>query len=153
MAYTYEQVYTRASGQQWPYFTIIDFNDELVTYEYYSPVHNQDGQIMRSPDGDSWSQLVNIDHNQADVSAQNYYDGHSLAVYKENLWISQYSDARILEQLLYKWDHSKKVICKILIQKYKDLQESGWVFSKEEVKRDIDYIFKDSYLNFIKKKR
>ena len=65
---------------------------------------------------------------------------------------AQHSDARVLEQLLYKWDHSKKIIGKILVKKYKDLQETGWIFSKEEIKRDINYLFRDSYINFKKKK-
>ena len=65
---------------------------------------------------------------------------------------AQHSDARVLEQLLYKWDHSKQIIGKILIQKYKDLQESGWILTPEEIERDINYLFRDSYLNFMKKK-
>lgn len=104
MAYTYEQVYQRAIGQTRPYFSLVNFNGELVTYDYYSPVHNEDGQILHSPDGDTWSQLVNIDHNQANIFSQSYYDGYSLTVYDGSLWISQYngtSYARILE-----WDGS-----------------------------------------------
>ena len=65
---------------------------------------------------------------------------------------AQHSDSRVLEQLLYKWDHSRKIITRVLIDKYKDLQESGWLFSKEDIERDVNYLFKDSYLSFMKKK-
>lgn len=64
----------------------------------------------------------------------------------------QYSNSIVLEQLLYKWEHSKQIITRVLIEKYKNLQKSGWVFSKEEIERDINYLFRDSYLNFMKKK-
>jgi len=63
---------------------------------------------------------------------------------------AQHSDARILEQLLYKWDHSKQIIAKILVEKYKDLQKVGWILTKDEIKRDIAFIFKNSFLQFIK---
>ena len=64
---------------------------------------------------------------------------------------AQHSDARVLEQLLYKWDHSRKIITNVLIEKYNNLIESGWVVEKNEIKRDVYYIFRGSYENFIKK--
>jgi hypothetical protein len=47
----------------------------------------------------------------------------------------QHSDARVLDQLLYKWDHSRKVIAKVMKQKFSDLAQTGWKVTREEVDR------------------
>ncbi|MFC1528795.1 glucuronate isomerase, partial [Candidatus Latescibacterota bacterium] len=55
--------------------------------------------------------------------------------------IPQHSDARVLDQLIYKWKHSRKVISKVLVEKYTDLLDTGWKISREEVKRDVELLF------------
>ncbi|MGE3241798.1 MAG: hypothetical protein AB7G28_03480 [Pirellulales bacterium] len=52
-------------------------------------------------------------------------------------FIPQHSDARVLEQLVYKWDHSRAIIGEVLAEKYADLAEAGWVASEAEIRRDI----------------
>jgi hypothetical protein len=52
-------------------------------------------------------------------------------------FIPQHSDARVLEQLVYKWDHSRAIIGKVLAEKYADLAAAGWVASDAEIRRDI----------------
>jgi hypothetical protein len=52
-------------------------------------------------------------------------------------FIPQHSDARVLEQLVYKWDHSRAIIGKVLADKYSDLADAGWVASEAEIRRDI----------------
>jgi hypothetical protein len=47
----------------------------------------------------------------------------------------QHSDARVLDQLIYKWDHSRKVIAKVMKQKFADLAQTGWKVTREEVDR------------------
>jgi hypothetical protein len=47
----------------------------------------------------------------------------------------QHSDGRILEQLVYKWDHSRKIIAKVMTDKFIDLAATGWPVSETEVKR------------------
>ncbi len=64
---------------------------------------------------------------------------------------AQHSDSRILEQLIYKWDHFKKIITKILIKKYKELLKIGWNINEIEIKRDVNYLFGGSYKQFVKK--
>uniref|UniRef100_A0A7S3G3M0 Glucuronate isomerase n=1 Tax=Palpitomonas bilix TaxID=652834 RepID=A0A7S3G3M0_9EUKA len=61
----------------------------------------------------------------------------------------QHSDARILDQLLYKWSHSRRVIAEVLVEKYKDLVQTGWEVSEEEVKRDVWLLFGGSYEQFM----
>ena len=65
---------------------------------------------------------------------------------------AQHSDARVIEQLLYKWCHSKEIISKVLLNKYKDLLETGWIPTKLEIERDVRYILRKSYEDFMNKK-
>jgi hypothetical protein len=64
-------------------------------------------------------------------------------------FIPQHSDARILDQLLYKWDHSRKVIGKVLADKYNDLAGSGWRLTRGEVQRDVRLMLHDNFLEFL----
>lgn len=48
----------------------------------------------------------------------------------------QHSDARVLDQLIYKWRHSRQLITKVLVGKYADLARTGWHVTESEVKRD-----------------
>lgn len=53
-------------------------------------------------------------------------------------FIPQHSDCRVLEQLLYKWDHSRKVIAKVLTDQYEQLATSGLAVTPERIQRDAD---------------
>ena len=61
---------------------------------------------------------------------------------------AQHSDARVLDQIIYKWDHSREVITRVLVQKYEALERSGWNTSPEEIRRDIQGLFGGSYREF-----
>jgi hypothetical protein len=63
--------------------------------------------------------------------------------------IPQHSDARILEQLIYKWDHSRRLIANVLVDKYQDLFASGWPLTEVEVQRDVRRLLKDNFLEFV----
>jgi len=65
-------------------------------------------------------------------------------------FIPQHSDARVLEQIIYKWDHSKQVIAKVLADKYKETLATGWRLSEDEIKRDVKHLLHDNFLNFLK---
>jgi hypothetical protein len=56
-------------------------------------------------------------------------------------FIPQHSDARILDQLIYKWEHSKGVIASALIDKYSDLIDAGWPLSEADIVRDVNQLF------------
>ena len=51
-------------------------------------------------------------------------------------FVAQHSDARILEQLIYKWKHSRRVIADALTEGYGRLLESGRGVTRAEVERD-----------------
>ena len=61
---------------------------------------------------------------------------------------AQHSDARVLDQIIYKWDHSREVITRLLIEKYEAIERSGWNSTNEEIKRDVEALFGGSYREF-----
>jgi hypothetical protein len=63
----------------------------------------------------------------------------------------QHSDARVLDQLLYKWNHSRTVVGTVLVDKYKDLINSGWSLTNEEIVRDVEKLFGGSFEAFCAK--
>lgn len=64
-------------------------------------------------------------------------------------FIPQHSDARILEQLLYKWDHSRRIIAKVLVDKYADVMATGWQLERGEIERDVADLLHDNFWRFI----
>jgi hypothetical protein len=63
-------------------------------------------------------------------------------------FIPQHSDARVLDQLVYKWDHSRKTIAKVLTEKYEDLVDAGWPLSRSEIVRDVRLYLRDNFVEF-----
>ncbi len=63
--------------------------------------------------------------------------------------IPQHSDARILDQLIYKWKHSRKIVKDILIEKYQFLIDVGWTLSKSEIERDVHNLFGGNFERFL----
>lgn len=63
--------------------------------------------------------------------------------------IPQHSDARILDQLIYKWNHSREIITRVLVRKYQDLTEAGWDLRKEEIQRDVKKMLNDNFWDFV----
>lgn len=61
----------------------------------------------------------------------------------------QHSDARVLDQLIYKWTHSRAVIAKVLTDKYLDLAQTGWMPTREEIHRDVTALFGGEFLQFL----
>lgn len=64
-------------------------------------------------------------------------------------FIPQHSDARVLDQLIYKWTHSRKIIAEILIDKYNDILDANWGITEAEIKRDVADIFAENFWTFI----
>lgn len=64
--------------------------------------------------------------------------------------VPQHSDARVLDQLIYKWDHSRAVIADVLADKYADLLATGWTVTESEIQRDVARLFGDNFWDFLK---
>jgi hypothetical protein len=67
-------------------------------------------------------------------------------------FVPQHSDARVLDQVLYKWDHSRGLIGDALRDKYADLLDSGWTIEEAELRRDVEGFFGGTFWEFLKKK-
>lgn len=62
----------------------------------------------------------------------------------------QHSDARVMEQLIYKWDHSRAVIGKVLVEKFCDLSNSGWAVTEQDIAEGVHAVFGGSFEEFMK---
>jgi len=60
----------------------------------------------------------------------------------------QHSDARVLDQLIYKWQHSRRVIAGVLAEKYSDLARTGWAVTEAEIRRDVEGLFGGEFERF-----
>lgn len=64
---------------------------------------------------------------------------------------AQHSDARVLDQLIYKWSHSRRVIGEVLAGEYVSLAQTGWKLTREEVRRDVERLLGGAYEEFMQK--
>jgi hypothetical protein len=64
---------------------------------------------------------------------------------------AQHSDARVLDQMIYKWAHSKKIIGDALFEKYSDLLASGWALDEKELERNVAGLLGGNFRAFLKK--
>jgi hypothetical protein len=61
----------------------------------------------------------------------------------------QHSDARVVEQLLYKWGHSRDVIAGCLGDRYSALSDSGWTPTETEIRRDVRALLGGAFRDFL----
>jgi hypothetical protein len=64
-------------------------------------------------------------------------------------FIPQHSDARVLDQLIYKWDHSRRIIEKVLIDKFTDLAATGRVPADSQIQQTVRLMLAENFENFI----
>ncbi|HKG14459.1 MAG TPA: hypothetical protein VKB12_14115 [Pyrinomonadaceae bacterium] len=60
-------------------------------------------------------------------------------------FIPQHSDARVLEQLIYKWRHSRPCIASALSESYERLLTSGRAVTRAEIGRDVARMFEGNF--------
>ncbi|MCC7205352.1 MAG: hypothetical protein IT441_09755 [Phycisphaeraceae bacterium] len=63
--------------------------------------------------------------------------------------VPQHSDARVLDQLIYKWDHSRKIIAKVLTDKYADTVAAGFRLTEAHVRRDVAKLLRENFRAFL----
>lgn len=63
-------------------------------------------------------------------------------------FVPQHSDARVLDQLLYKWPHSRRDIGNALADQYAGLVEDGRPVMPAEISRDVRRLFSDNFLRW-----
>ena len=54
----------------------------------------------------------------------------------------------MLDQIVYKWQHSRRLIAQALADKYSDLAQTGWQVSQAEVERDVRDLFGGAFERF-----
>lgn len=64
-------------------------------------------------------------------------------------FVAQHSDARVLEQLIYKWKHSRRCIAEAMTQSYGRLLESGRGVTRAEVERDAARLFDRNFREWV----
>ena len=67
-------------------------------------------------------------------------------------FVPQHSDARVLDQLIYKWEHSRRVIADVLCEKYLGVMAAGWEPTEAEIQRDVEKLFGGNFWDFLRKK-
>jgi hypothetical protein len=63
----------------------------------------------------------------------------------------QHSDCRVLDQLNYKWAHSRPILAKVLADKYSDLAATGWQPTRAEIERDVHGLLGGALEEFLRK--
>lgn len=61
----------------------------------------------------------------------------------------QHSDARVLDQLIYKWEHTRQVLGRCLARKYAELDAAGWWVTDADIQRDVTELFGGGFERFL----
>ena len=64
-------------------------------------------------------------------------------------FIPQHSDARVLEQLIYKWKQARRQIIDALSLSYEQLLQNGRAVTREEICRDVNRLFSGNFNEWI----
>jgi len=64
-------------------------------------------------------------------------------------FIPQHSDARVLEQVIYKWRNTRRTIAPILADSYGVLAADGRQVTRDDIRRDIRKLFRSNFENFV----
>ena len=63
--------------------------------------------------------------------------------------IPQHSDARILDQLIYKWAHSRRAIARALTASYARLLADGYPLTRQQIDRDVERMFSGNFRRWV----
>ncbi|MFP4500992.1 MAG: glucuronate isomerase [Candidatus Hydrogenedentota bacterium] len=63
--------------------------------------------------------------------------------------IPQHSDCRVLDQLVYKWAHSRAIIAQVLAEKYTDLVHAGWTIEESQMRTEIENMLGGNFWRFL----
>ena len=63
-------------------------------------------------------------------------------------FIPQHSDARVLEQVIYKWRNTRRTLAPILTNAYKLIYDDGGGISRRHIQRDVNRLFRSNFENW-----
>jgi hypothetical protein len=61
----------------------------------------------------------------------------------------QHSDARVLDQVVYKWTHFRRVLINVLVDQYDALAKTGWSITQADIQRDVQDLLGGAFSRFI----
>ena len=64
-------------------------------------------------------------------------------------FIPQHSDARVLEQLIYKWRNTRRTLAPLLAGSYRTLIEDGGSVTRQDVQRDVNKLFRSNFEKWV----
>jgi hypothetical protein len=64
-------------------------------------------------------------------------------------FIPQHSDARVLEQLIYKWHHTRQTLGRVLSDVYVNLHVAGAAVTADAIERDVRLLLHDNFTEFL----
>jgi hypothetical protein len=67
-------------------------------------------------------------------------------------FIPQHSDARVLEQVLYKWRNTRRTLAPILANTYRLMAEDGRAVKREDIREGVTRLFRSNFEGFIRMK-
>ncbi|MGB8476557.1 MAG: hypothetical protein WCE61_20945 [Candidatus Acidiferrum sp.] len=59
-------------------------------------------------------------------------------------FIPQHSDARVLEQVIYKWNNTRRTVSLILAESYRLLSQDGRGITRRDIQRDVTRLFRSN---------
>jgi hypothetical protein len=60
-------------------------------------------------------------------------------------FVPQHSDARVLDQLVYKWTHFREIFAAVLQDKFVHLAKTGWPVTEAEVRGTVEAYFSSNF--------
>ncbi len=60
-------------------------------------------------------------------------------------FVPQHSDARVLEQLIYKWQNTRTMLTRLLANTYRLLSNSGRGIRRRDIERDVARLFRSNF--------
>ncbi len=68
-------------------------------------------------------------------------------------FIPQHSDARVLEQVIYKWRNTRRTLARILANTYRLLSDDGRPVTQDDIRHDINRLFRGNFESFTRMAR
>jgi hypothetical protein len=64
-------------------------------------------------------------------------------------FIPQHSDARVLEQVIYKWRNTRRTLTPILTETYRTLARDGRGVTRQDIEHDVHRLFRSNFTEWI----
>jgi hypothetical protein len=66
-------------------------------------------------------------------------------------FVPQHSDARVLEQVIYKWHNTRRTMARVLTESYRLLVQDGRRITRSDIQRDVNRLFRTNAESWMRK--